>query len=318
MAAPLTAHLLGSALLLSHLWLFIRPQLPGFPIGFVIWLLRRVPSLFQRRSGRRWRKRCPWRAIRTPIVVQPVTALRSWQMRIATASWDASKLEVPVSELRRLAKVNHMVGTKPSIARRLLRTLIGFFIAASIGVGATLAWQRHSDETNKVIRNWAVASLDWVSSFSTAKWPPHVDAAAKQSMSDSAQVSAHETALPQTAPVPQTAPSPKSVPISSEVVQQLETAARNLAALQQSIAELAAKQEEMSSNIAKLQAADRENRQKLATARKKVPIAPQQPPSPAPTSSTQTTPPQPSSTQLSSTSSEIRPTPIPRPPSVLR
>jgi hypothetical protein len=233
------------------------------------------------------------------------------------ASWDASKLEVPVSELRRLAKVNQMVGTKPSIARRLLRTLIGFFIAASIGVGATLAWQRHGDETDKVIRNWAVASLDWVSSFSTAKWPPHVDAAAKQSMSDSAQVSAHETALPQTGPVPQTTPSPKSVPISSEVLQQLETAARNLAALQQSIAELATKQEEMSSNIAKLQAADREIRQKLATARKKVPIAPQQPPSPAPTSSTQTTPPQPSSTQLSSTS-EIRPAPIPRPPSVLR
>ena len=210
-----------------------------------------------------------------------------------------------------------MVGTKPSIAGRLLRTLIGFFIAASIGVGATLAWQRHSDETDKVIRSWAVASLDWVSSFSGAKWPPHVDAAAKQSMSDSAQVSAHETALPQTAPVPQTAP-PKSVPISAELVQQLETAARNLATLQQSIAELAAKQEEMSSNIAKLQVADRENRQKLATARKKVPIAPQQPPSPAPTSSIQTTPPQRSSTQLSSTSSEIRPTPIPRPPSVLR
>ena len=235
------------------------------------------------------------------------------------ASWDASKLEVPVSELRRLAKVNHMVGTKPSIARRLLRTLIGFFIAASIGVGATLAWQRYGDETDKVIKNWAVASLHWASSFSTAKSPPNVDAAAEQSMSDSAQVSAQETALAQAAPVPQTGPSPKSVPISSEVVQQLETTARNLAALQQSIAELAAKQEEMSSNIAKLQAADRENRQKIAAARKKVPIAPQQPPSPAPTSSTRTTPPQPSSTQPSATtSSEIRPAPIPRPPSVLR
>ena len=152
------------------------------------------------------------------------------------ASWDASKLEVPVSELRRLAKVNHMVDTKPSIAQRLLRTFIGFFIAASIGVGATLAWQRHGDETDKVIKNWAVASLHWASSFSTAKSPPHVDAAAEQSMSDSAQVSAQETALPQAAPVPQTAPSPKSVPISSEVVQQLETTARNLAALQQSIA----------------------------------------------------------------------------------
>jgi len=165
------------------------------------------------------------------------------------ASWDASELEIPVSELRRLAKVNHMVGTKPSIARRLSRTLVGFLIAASIGVGATLAWQRHSDETNKVIRTWAVASLDWVSSFSTAKSPHHVGAAAEQSMSDSAQVSAHETALPQTAPPD--GPFAKIGSNFSEVVQQLETAARNLAALQQSIAELAAKQEEMSSNFSK-------------------------------------------------------------------
>jgi hypothetical protein len=109
------------------------------------------------------------------------------------------------------------------------------------------------------------------------KSPPHVDATVEQSLSAAAQVSADETPPPQMA-------SPISGQISSEVMQQLEIAARNLAALQQSIAELAAKQEEMSSNIAKLQAADRENRQKIATARKKVLLAPQQPPSPAPTS----------------------------------
>jgi hypothetical protein len=242
-------------------------------------------------------------------------------------SGDASKLEVPVPELKRLAKANHMVGTKPSIARRLFRTLFNFFVAASIGVGGTLAWQRYGDETDKVVKSWAATWLQWASSFSTVKSPshgdataeqslsavkspPHVDATVEQSLSAAAQVSADETPPPQMA-------SPISGQISSEVMQQLEIAARNLAALQQSIAELAAKQEEMSSNIAKLQAADRENRQKIATARKKVLLAPQQPPSPAPTSP-QTTAPQPSSTQLSSTSSEIRPAPIPRPPSALR
>jgi hypothetical protein len=241
-------------------------------------------------------------------------------------SGDASKLEVPVPELKRLAKANHMVGTKPSIARRLFRTLFNFFVAASIGVGGTLAWQRYGDETDKVVKSWAATWLQWASSFSTVKSPshgdataeqslsavkspPHVDATVEQSLSAAAQVSADETPPPQMA-------SPISGQISSEVMQQLEIAARNLAALQQSIAELAAKQEEMSSNIAKLQAADRENRQKIATARKKVLLAPQQPPSPAPTSP-QTTAPQPSSTQ-SSTSSEIRPAPIPRPPSALR
>jgi hypothetical protein len=240
-----------------------------------------------------------------------------------STSWDASKLEVPVSELKRLAKVNHMGGTKPSIARRLLRIVSSFLIAASIGVGATLAWQRYGEETDKVVKSWAAAWLQWASSFSTVKSPshgditaerslsavkspPHIDATVEQSLSAAAQVSADETAPPQVA-------TPISGQISSEVMQQLEIAARNLAALQHSIAELAAKQEEMSSNIAKLQAADRENRQKIASVRKKVLPAP----SPAPTSP-QTTAPQPSSMQLSSTPSEIRPAPIPRPPSILR
>ena len=142
-----TARLLGSALLLSHLWLFIRSQLPGFPIGFLIWLLRRVPCLFQKRSvgaggsvvlGARSAPHRGSAGDRVAIVAN----------EDRPASWDASKLEVPVSELRRLAKVNHMVGTKPSIARRLLRTFIGFFIAAFIGVGATLAWQRHNRRRN--------------------------------------------------------------------------------------------------------------------------------------------------------------------------
>ena len=59
---------------------------------------------------------------------------------------------------------------------------------------------------------------------------------------------------------------------SAELVEQVQTVARNLDALRRNIAELAAKQEKMSLNIAKLQAADKEIRQKLAAPRKTVPI----------------------------------------------
>jgi peptidoglycan hydrolase CwlO-like protein len=63
---------------------------------------------------------------------------------------------------------------------------------------------------------------------------------------------------------------------SAELVEQVQTVARNLDALRRNVAELAAKQEKMSLNIAKLQAADKEIRQKLAAPRKTVPIASQQ------------------------------------------
>jgi hypothetical protein len=232
------------------------------------------------------------------------------------ASWEASKLEIPVTELRRLAKINHSAGTQPPIGRRVLRALIGFIIAASIGVGATVTWQHHGDEANKVIQDWAVASLDWVSSVSAKRTPAHLDAAAEQILSsaDNTQVPAREAALAQTAPVREIAPSPISAQVPPELVQQLETAAGNLAALQQSIAELAAKQEQIFLDIAQLQAADREIRQKIVTARKKVPTVSQQPAAQTPSAQT-VQPTQPPSTQ---TSSEIRPAPLPRPPSPLR
>jgi hypothetical protein len=232
------------------------------------------------------------------------------------AQGDAGNIEIPVGELRRLAKANHVVGSKPSFTGRLSRTFIVFCFAASTGVGATLAWQSYSRETEKAFQNWAAMSLQWASSFLPASAPPHLDRPAEQTLSNSVQVSAQETALPKTTPIPQLAPSP----ISSELVQQLKTAARNLAALQSSVAELAAKQEEMSSNIAKLQAADREIRQKLVAARRKMPIAPQQLPSTASTSPAQSLPSEQSSAPKisSATSPDIRPTPVPRPPSVLR
>jgi len=196
--------------------------------------------------------------------------------QVRRASSEASELEISVTELRKLAKDNSVTTTKLSIGRRVLRTVIGFFIAASIGVGATVAWQSHDDGAGKIIPDWAVTSLSSLSSALTAKSPSHIDVAAERTLPTAVQASANETAPLQPAPYPRAPSLPALAAPSAEYVEQVQTVARNLDALRRNVAELAAKQEKMSLNIAKLQAADKEIRQKLAAPRKTVPIASQQ------------------------------------------
>jgi hypothetical protein len=196
--------------------------------------------------------------------------------QIRRASSEASELEISVTELRKLAKDNSVTTTKPSIGRHVLRTVIGFCIAASIGVGATVAWQPHDDGASRIIADWAVTSLSSLSSALTAKSASHVDVAAERTLPTDVRASANETAPLQPAPYPQAPSLPALAAPSAELVEQVQTVARNLDALRRNVAELAAKQEKMSLNIAKLEAADKEIRQKLAAPRKTAPIASQQ------------------------------------------
>jgi hypothetical protein len=124
-------------------------------------------------------------------------------------------------------KDDHIARDRPSIGRRVLRTLTGFFIAVLIGIGATLAWQSHSDAA----RNMVVArapSLGWLLSVSTTKSP----------------------AMAATAPDP---------------VQQLEPLASNLDVVRHSVEQLAVKQAQMAENIATLQAVADDIRQRMST-----------------------------------------------------
>jgi hypothetical protein len=56
---------------------------------------------------------------------------------------------------------------RPSLGRRLTRSLARFFLAILIGVGGTLAWQ-HGDELAEFARAW-VPSLAWLLPVSTTK-----------------------------------------------------------------------------------------------------------------------------------------------------
>ena len=59
---------------------------------------------------------------------------------------------------------------RPSIGRRMFRSLTRFSIAALIGVGATLGWQSYGDAAKEMVVAGA-PTLAWVLSVSTTKSP---------------------------------------------------------------------------------------------------------------------------------------------------
>src|SRR5467141_147958 len=122
---------------------------------------------------------------------------------------------------------DQVASDRPSIGRRIFRTLTRFIIAVIIGIGANLAWQSHGDAAREMVVARA-PSLGWLLSVSTTKSPA----------------------------VAATPPDP---------MQQLEPLASNLDVVRRSVEELAAKQDQMAQNIATLQAVDEDIRQKMSS-----------------------------------------------------
>ena len=67
-------------------------------------------------------------------------------------------------------KDDQVASDRPSVGRRIFRTLTGFFIAVLIGVGGTLAWQSYGDAAREVVIVRA-PTLAWLLSVSTTKLP---------------------------------------------------------------------------------------------------------------------------------------------------
>ncbi|WFU15636.1 hypothetical protein [Bradyrhizobium sp. CB3481] len=119
-------------------------------------------------------------------------------------------------------------GGRPSLGRRLFRSLVRFSIAVLIGVGATLGWQSYGDEAREMLIAQAPA-LAWV------------------------------------LPVPTTR-SPAMAATYADPTRQLAPMASTLDAVRRSVEQLAAKQEQMAQNIAALRAAGEDVRQKMPSA----------------------------------------------------
>src|SRR5215211_1156346 len=108
---------------------------------------------------------------------------------------------------------------RPSIGRRMFRTLTRFSIAVLIGVGATLGWQSYGDEVKEMLVAQA-PTLGLLLSVSTTK-------------------------------------SPVVAATPTDTTRQLAPLASNLDAVRRSVEQLAARQEQMAQNIAALRAAER-------------------------------------------------------------
>ena len=166
---------------------------------------------------------------------------------------------------------DQFASNKPSISRRMFRALARFLVAVLIGVGGTLAWQSYGDEAKQMVVARA-PSLGWLLSVSTTSPPDR-------------QAPIQDAAIPQSAPVAQI-PGPAAPVASAEIVQQLEPMARDLAAVQRSLEQLAVRQDQMAQSIATLQAVEQDIKQKLASpASRAVPTPPRKPPHPATQSS---------------------------------
>ena len=120
---------------------------------------------------------------------------------------------------------------RPQRGRGAFRTICRFCVAVLIGVGLTLGWQSYGDAANDMIRSQA----PWLSGLlpgSTTKIP--------------------------------TATTPTAAGISSEVVQQLEPMAHDLAAVRRSVDELAGRQEQLAQYVAGLRVVEQDIMQKMS------------------------------------------------------
>jgi hypothetical protein len=235
--------------------------------------------------------------------------------RVTEPSRDASPLR---ADLNANLNDDPSPTARPTRARRASRGLARFLLTACVGAAATLAWQSYGGTAKQMMAD-AAPQLGLLLSPAMSPplgrengvgppSPPAVQAFAPQAafapVGDVASTATEAAAA--TAPI---------VPASE--VQQLETMAHDLAAVRQSLGELAAGQEQMARDIAKLQTAGQDIRRRIsalppaATATMHKPVPPPQaapqlsaaPLSPAPT---QPAPP---------SSGAALPPPAPEPPS---
>jgi hypothetical protein len=162
-----------------------------------------------------------------------------WDKWDSTRVTDVSPPPVGVTEAPRPRQ-------RRSLGRRALRAFLRFGITLGIGVGGTLAWQAYGDDARQLMASAYPEQLGWIA--------PQAATAAT------------------TAPAPQSAPAaPASdAPATPSVdQQQLKVLSLNLAAVRQSVEQLATQvatgQQQMSSEIARLQASQLDIINKIAT-----------------------------------------------------
>jgi hypothetical protein len=167
----------------------------------------------------------------------------------------------PPPERDQQAAIEERVDNKTPFGSRVRRTMIRGFI---ITVLVSLGWQVfRDDQTKDMIRVWMFSSFKWLSPATGTR---------SQSASTSQDMAPFQAAAPPAAP-------PPAVNTATELQQLLEAIGSDLAVVRHTLEQLADRQEQMSRDIATLQAAAHDISQKAAAqiaavhapARKKVP-----------------------------------------------
>jgi hypothetical protein len=144
-----------------------------------------------------------------------------------------------------------------SLGRRALRRFVRFFITLGVGIVGTLAWQAYGDDARELMAMTYPGQLGWIAPQAA----PGAPAA-------------------QGAPMTLAAAAPAAPSLDQ---QQLNSLSLNLAAIRQGVEQLATQvasaQQQMSGDIARLQASEQDILNKIATPRP-APVAARKPPQP--------------------------------------
>jgi hypothetical protein len=206
---------------------------------------------------------------------------------------------------------------QPSLGRRTSRSLARFLVTACLGIAATLAWQSYGGAAKQMIANSA-PQLSWLLLPPPAmNRPSGREIAVEQPSPPAVQASAPQAASAQAGAVASTASETAASTAPTAPSPELQQLTHDLATVQQSVEQLAAGQEQMARDIAKLQTAGQDIRRRISalppaaatTARKPVP-----PPQPAPQSSAAPLPPA-SPQPAPQSSAAPLPQALPEPPS---
>lgn len=161
--------------------------------------------------------------------------------------------------------------TNKRASRGFGRYLVGIFI----GVAATLAWQSYGEAAKRIIATSA-PELGWSPEGKQmiASWVEQLGWTKPQADTESTAVRSSVPETPQAAPVVQTAPAVVAPSIAPSIdPEQLQQMTQGLATLQQTVAQIAAGQDQMARVIARLESAVAELTVKIPEARPQPPAA---------------------------------------------
>ncbi len=163
--------------------------------------------------------------------------------QITSAGEEIARAEEQLSKLERVGR-RAAAAKRPSRGARAIRGLIGLMLAACICIAAFVWHSPYGDAARQIVASWAPQLV------ATALLPLEKSGLPGQPGPPAVQAVAAKAAPPQPAPLAPSAaedvaPAPTAAALSPELTQLLQSMARDLATMGQSIEQLRASQERM-------------------------------------------------------------------------